>query len=137
MGSTPGLTVGNLANHAPGLRTYIAQLDGHPDFAPEALMPRGSDRKQTTYGALLSTNSRAMEQAGPALEHLREQGLVASYEVHPVSNSLVIDVPEGHAAEAWKALNAVPAMGRIVRNPLFFPEIQALVFEGLASACET
>jgi bacillopeptidase F len=113
---TPQLVLGKAVSHAPGLRTYIGQLDGAANFDRPSAMPHGADRKLAVYSELTRVNDNALQGAGPALDALKAQGLLTSYEVHPLSNTVVLDVPENKAGEAWKALNAVPGMGQIVRN---------------------
>jgi bacillopeptidase F len=110
------LIVGKAISHGPGLRTYIGQLHGTPDFERPSLMPRGTDRKVAVVSELNRVNSLAMEKAAPGLKELQEKGLVTRYEVNPLSNTVVVDVPEDRAGEAYKALNQVPEMGRLIRN---------------------
>jgi bacillopeptidase F len=110
------LELGKAVSHGPGLRTYIGQLNGTANFDRPSLMPRGTDRKVAVVNELLRVNRNAMAQSAPSLDALKAAGLVVNYEVNPLSNTVIIDVPEARAAEAWTALNKVEGMGRIVRN---------------------
>jgi bacillopeptidase F len=109
-------TVGKTVDRAPGTRTYIGQLQGTPNFDRPSLMPRGAERKVAVANELLRVNQNALTKAAPTLDALKGAGLITSYEVNPLSNTVVIDVPEDRAAEAWKQINQVEAMGRVVRN---------------------
>lgn len=110
------LVVGKTVDHAPGLRTYIGQLEGTPNFERSTLLPRGEDRKVAVFEELNRVNEAALTKSGPALDALKAQGLLTDYTVNPLSNTLVLDVPKNRAAEAYKALNLVPGLGQLIRN---------------------
>lgn len=110
------LIVGGYANRSADVRTYIGQLNGTANFDRPSLMPRGTDRKQAVAQELYRVNNNAMQGAQPQLDALKAQGLLVSYTVNPLSNTVVMDVPDARAAEAWKAINAVEGMGAVVRN---------------------
>lgn len=110
------LIMGPALDRAPGTRTYIANLQGTPDFARPSLMPRGAARKATVVNELLRVNRNALMKTQPGLDTLKGQGLISRYEVLPFSNTLIIDVPEARANDAWHAINLLPGMGQVVRN---------------------
>jgi len=113
---TSSLVLGRAVSHGPGLRTYIGQLQGAADFHQPGLMPRGGDRKTAVVNELVRVNKNSLERATPGLEALKAKGLVTSYTVNPYSNTVVVDVPDSQAGQAWSALNKVDGMGQIVRN---------------------
>ncbi len=119
------LTVGKVVDRAPGLRTYIGQLNVDPNFERPSLMPRGGDRKLAVAAELRRVNQNIMNQAAPTLDALKAAGLIKTYEVNPLTNTVIFDVPEARAAEAWPLLNKVEGMGRIIRNR----EVQLVPFE--------
>jgi len=108
--------VGGYASSKLGERTYIAQLDGAANFDRPSLMPRGTDRKSAVVHELTRVNRNTMQGVAPALDALKAQGLITSYEVNPLSNSVTYNVSEGKTAEAWKAMNQVDGLGRIQRD---------------------
>ncbi len=110
------LVVGGYASSKAGERTYIAQLNGAANFDRPSLMPRGTDRKSAVVNELARVNRNSMQGVAPALDALKAQGLITSYEVNPLSNTLTYNVPEGRTAEAWKAMNTVDGIGRITRD---------------------
>ena len=110
------LVVGGYASNAAGERTYIAQLNGQANFERPSLMPRGGDRKSAVVNELARVNRNTMQGVAPALDALKAQGLLTSYEVNPLSNTVTYSVAEGRTAEAWKAVNAVEGIGRITRD---------------------
>lgn len=110
------LVVGGYASNAAGERTYIAQLSGKANFDRPSLMPRGTDRKSAVVNELARVNRNTMQGVAPALDALKAQGLLTSYEVNPLSNTVTYSVAEGRTAEAWKAVNAVEGVGRITRD---------------------
>ncbi len=108
--------LGKAVSHGPGLRTYIGQLDGTANFSRPSIMPRGTDRKVAVVNELMRVNRNSLAASAPSLDALKAAGLVVNYEVNPLSNTVIIDVPEARAGEAWTALNKVEGMGTIVRN---------------------
>ncbi len=110
------LVVGGYASNVAGERTYIAQLDGTANFDRPSLMPRGTDRKSAVVNELARVNRNTMQGVAPALDALKAQGLLTSYEVNPLSNTVTYSVAEGRTAEAWKAVNAVQGIGQITRD---------------------
>ncbi|MCW2923538.1 MAG: serine protease [Thermoleophilia bacterium] len=110
------LVVGGYASSKPGERTYIAQLDGAANFDRPSLMPRGTDRKSAVVNELQRVNRNSLQGVAPALDALKAQGLLTSYEVNPLSNTVTYNVAEGHTAEAWKAINAINGVGRVLRD---------------------
>ncbi len=110
------IEVGNYTSSAPGLRTYIGHLQGEADFSRPSLLPPGPDRKIAVFNELQAVNAQAMEQAGSHLNQLFNQGLISSFRVNPLSNTVIIDVPDEKAGEAWRAINQVPGMGRVIRD---------------------
>lgn len=131
------LSVGKFVDHAPGLRTYIGQLDGTPNFDKQSLLPRGTDRKTAVYQELTRVNEASIAQSGPALDALKAAGLVTAYSVNPLSNTVVLDVPENKAAEAFKALNNVPGMGQLIRNREVHLDSVEVPLEGAPAATKT
>jgi bacillopeptidase F len=79
-------------------------------------MPRGGDRKTAVVNELARVNRNTMQGVAPALDALKAEGLLTSYEVNPLSNTVTYSVAEGRPAEAWKAVNAVEGIGRITRD---------------------
>jgi bacillopeptidase F len=57
-----------------------------------------------------------MEGVAPSLDALKAQGLITSFEVNPLSNTVTYNVAEGRTAEAWTAVNKVEGIGQIVRD---------------------
>lgn len=110
------IVVGGYASNPAGERTYIAQLDGTANFDRPSLMPRGGDRKSAVVNELGRVNRNTMEGVAPALDALKAQGLITSYEVNPLSNTVSYSVAEGRTAEAWTAVNKVAGIGQIVRD---------------------
>jgi bacillopeptidase F len=110
------LVVGGYASNVVGERTYIAQLDGAANFDRPSLMPRGGDRKSAVVNELSRVNRNTMQGVAPALDALKAQGLLTSYEVNPLSNTVTYSVAEGRTAEAWTAINKVDGIGRITRD---------------------
>lgn len=110
------LVVGGYATSKAGERTYIAKLDGVANFDRPTLMPRGEDRKSAVVGELIRVNQATMQGVAPALDALKAQGLITSYEVNPLANTVTYNVADARAAEAWTAVNAVDGIGRIVRD---------------------
>lgn len=114
--SNPNLIVGKYTSSAPGVRTYIGQMYGTPNFERPSLMPRGVGRKVAVAAELTRVNEAAVAKSAPSLDALKGAGLITSYSVNPFSNTVVVDVPDAKAGEAWTQLNRVPGMGRIVRD---------------------
>ncbi|MCB0878896.1 MAG: S8 family serine peptidase [Thermoleophilia bacterium] len=110
------LVVGGYASSKAGERSYIAKLDGAANFDRPTLMPRGGDRKAAVVNELARVNRSTMQGVAPALDALKAEGLITSYEVNPLSNTVTYNVPENRAAEAWKAVNVVDGIGAIVRD---------------------
>src|SRR5688572_2468446 len=110
------LVVGSYASNAAGERTYIAQLSGKANFDRPSLMPRGGDRKSAVVNELARVNRNSMQGVAPALDALKAEGLLTSYEVNPLSNTVTYSVAGARTAEAWKAVNAVEGVGRITRD---------------------
>jgi bacillopeptidase F len=110
------LVVGGYATTKSGERSYIATLDGAANFDRPSLMPRGADRKSAVVNELSRVNRNTMQGVAPALDALKAQGLITSYEVNSLSNTVTYNVPEERAAEAWTAVNAVDGVGRITRD---------------------
>ncbi len=110
------LVVGGYASSKAGERSYIAKLDGEANFDRPSLMPRGADRKSAVVNELARVNRSTMQGVAPALDALKAQGLITSYEVNELSNTVSYNVPEDRAAEAWTAVNKVDGVGLIVRD---------------------
>ncbi|MCW2955292.1 MAG: serine protease, partial [Thermoleophilia bacterium] len=110
------IAVGGYTSTPAGDRTYIAQLDGTADFAAQSFMPRGDDRKTAVVNELARLNQASLEATAPALDALKAQGLISSYEVNPLSNTVTYTVAKDKTAAAWKAVNAVEGIGRITRD---------------------
>lgn len=110
------LVVGGYASNTAGERTYIAHLNGTANFDRPSLMPRGGDRKSAVVNELARVNRMAMTGVAPALDALKAQGLISDYSVNQLSNTVTYSVPEGRAAESWKAVNAVDGIGKIIRD---------------------
>ncbi len=109
-------SMGHYADRAPGVRTYIGQFAAAADLSRPSLMPRGTDRKAAVVHELERVSRNSMAAARPDLEALKAKGLITSYEVQPFSNTVIIDVPEGHAGDAWVQLNRIAGMGQVTRN---------------------
>ncbi|MCW2960684.1 MAG: peptidase [Thermoleophilia bacterium] len=110
------LVVGGYASNTAGDRTYIAQLNGTANLDRPSIMPRGTDRKSAVVNELARVNRNSMTGAAPALDALKAQGLLTSYEVNPLSNTVTYSVAEGRTAEAWKVMNAIEGVGQITRD---------------------
>ncbi|MBC7461092.1 MAG: S8 family serine peptidase [Thermoleophilia bacterium] len=110
------LVVGAYASSHTGVRTYIAQLDSTAQLDSLVAMDRGGDRKVAVVNELLRANAETMTGVAPALDALKAQGLIASYEVDALSNSVIYDVPDAKAAESWKAINKIEGIARVLRN---------------------
>jgi bacillopeptidase F len=83
-----------------------------------------------------------MLETRPALDALKGQGLIQRYEVLPYSNTLIIDVPEARANDAWRAINELPGVGQVVRNrlvqldPIEMPKTRPGLRKGSGNAAE-
>lgn len=94
-------------------QTLLVKLAARPDFSTVEQMPRGAERKQAAYEAIVAT-ARASQ--GPALElaeRLRNEGAVAGYEALVSPNMLVVTPKSGRqdaVAAAFQALDGVKAI---------------------------
>lgn len=103
-------------NLAPNTRTYVVRENTVANFKPAALAPTRADRKSLAYGAEVGAERATETTLLPKLDALKAAGLLQSYEVIRGTGSLVVNVPEARAGEAYKALQGVAELGRVVRN---------------------
>ena len=108
--------IGKTVDFTPGVRTYIGQLDGTPNFDRPSLLPRGEERKVAVATELRRINANAMSKAAPSLDALKGAGLIQGYEVNPLTNTVIVHVPEDKASAAWNEVRKVEGMGKVRRN---------------------
>ncbi len=103
-------------NSAPGVRTYIAELDVKPDFAPALAAGDRGTRKSLAWHAMTAAEAAVGATLLPKLEKLKSDGLVDSWEMLPGTGAVVINTVECKSGAAWDAVRGVEELGRIVRD---------------------
>lgn len=104
--STPDPTEGQT-------RTFIAQLTSEANMDAARSAGSEAEGKEAITAELLRAHDRAMGLATPALTALKAAGQVTSYEALPLSNVLIVRVPETGVEDAYAALTEIPGVGKI------------------------
>lgn len=110
------LVVGGFATNAAGEPAYIAQLKGEANFDRPSVMPRGGDRKIAVVNELARVNRNTMQGVAPALDALKAQGLISSFDVNPLSNTVTYNAPADKADAALKAMSEIDGITDIQRD---------------------
>jgi bacillopeptidase F len=112
----PPAPVRGAAPEAPTGNVLIARIGTTADLAAAAAMPRGPERKQAVYDALVETAKTSQVDALAALEGLKQSGDVTAVESLYMPNAILVTTAAGRHQAVSDALAGVANVQAVSEN---------------------
>lgn len=118
-------------NPAAASNALLVKLSARPDFSTIAQMPRGAERKQAAYDAVVATAQASQAPFVELAERLKGEGAIQGYELLVSPNMLIVTPKAGKAsavADAFLGATGVKAIysnstGAIVKSANQIPSL--------------
>lgn len=101
---------------APTSNVLIARIGAKADLSAAAAMPRGPERKQAVYDALVETAKTSQVAALAALEGLRDSGDVTAVESLFLPNAIMVTTKAGRHQAVADALAGLASVKEVAEN---------------------
>ena len=111
----PGAKV-SIEPEAPTANVLIARLDAKADLSAAAAMPRGPERKQAVYDALVKTAQDSQVDALAALDKLKASGEVTNVESMFLPNAILVTTRSGQHQAVSDALKGIANVKDVAEN---------------------
>ncbi|MCB0880336.1 MAG: hypothetical protein KDC46_15295, partial [Thermoleophilia bacterium] len=111
----PGAKV-SIEPEAPTADVLIARLDAKADLSAAAAMPRGPERKQAVYDALVKTAQDSQVDALAALDKLKASGEVTNVESMFLPNAILVTTRSGQHQAVSDALKGIANVKDVAEN---------------------
>lgn len=103
----------------PTSNILIARLEAKADLTQAEAMPRGPERKQAVYDALLATAKESQKSALEALSGLQKSGDVSSVTQLFLPNAILIKTKTGRHQAVAEALRGVANISKVSENRMW------------------
>lgn len=95
----------------------LVKLEAQPDFTAVEAMPRGPERKQAAYDALVATAAASQSPVIALAEQLKNEGAIRGYETLVSPNMLVVaPTSNSSATRVTEAFQALEGVREVYRN---------------------